>query len=390
MLDEDKYFKIIKRRNTAGKGYYQVRFYDAQKTLIKSKSFPVGLNKPEVAKEAAEMLESIIPTHDERNALSYCVSFWAEDSEYFKYKAAKNHTLSESYRRNGEYMIKKAAPYLTGKKIGKITAGMLEVYEGELIESGVSVRTARAVIEAIVRPVNVYLRKMNMLELGKIEHGTSIVRERGTLTIEEIGKVVSYSGDQRARLIVLLGALCGLRLGEIRGLMIEDIDRVNKKIVVCHNVVFKSEGVDGVKQTKSKKSREVPLPGIVLEAIDVVQSGFPGKFVIPNMAKRKNPSDKSTFRRGFPRVLRAIGIDEAEQKRRNLVLHGLRHSYITLVQSIGINEFAAQYFAGHQDIKLTRHYTHHVDHINMEEAGDVINTAVNAVKPVVALELQSS
>jgi integrase len=161
--------------------------------------------------------------------------------------------------------------------------------------------------------------------------------------------------------------------------MVEDIDRVNKKIVVCHNVVFKSEGVDGVKQTKSKKSREVPLPGIVLESIDVVQAGFPGKFVIPNMAERKNPSDKSTFRRGFPRVLRAIGIDEAEQKRRNLVLHGLRHSYITLVQSIGINEFAAQYFAGHQDIKLTRHYTHPGDHINMEEAGDVINSAVKAV-----------
>ena len=379
MADEEKYFKIIKRRNTAGKGYYQVRFYDSQKNLIKSKSFPTGMHKPEVAKEAAGMLESIIPTHDERDALGYCVSFWSKDSEYFKYKAAKNHTLSESYRRSGEYMIKKAESFLAGKKTGKITASMLEAYEGELIGSGMSVRTARGVIEAIVRPVNVYLRKMNKHELGKIEHGTSIARERGTLTIEEIGKVVSYAGDQRARLIVLLGALCGLRLGEIRGLMVEDIDRVNKKIMVCHNVVFKSEGIDGVKQTKSKKAREVPLPGVVLEAIDVVQAGFPGKFVMPNMADSNLPSDKSTFRRGFPRVLRAIGIDEAEQKRRNLVLHGLRHSYITLVQSIGINEFAAQYFAGHQDIKLTRHYTHPGDHINMEEAGDVINSAVKAV-----------
>ena len=371
--DDDRFFKLIKRRNTAGKGYYQARFFDSQKRLIKSKSFSPGMNKPEVAKEAAEMLASIIPTHDERDALAYCTAFWSKESSYFKDKALRNKTLSESYRRSGESMIKHALPFLTGKKTGRIGVKSLEALESSLIESGASIRTARGVIEAIARPVNVYRISIKKPELGKIEHGIAVKNERGSLTLEEVSRVVDYKGDLRARLIVLLGALAGLRMGEVRGLMIEDVDTDKGELKIRHNVVYLSEGV---KIPKGKEARTVPASPVLLDAIDAVQSAFPGRFVVPNLADPESPSDKSTFRRAFPRVLRAIGITKEEQATRRLCYHSTRHTFITITQKVGFSEFVAQYLAGHKDVKVTRGYTHADGQIDMREVGNVIEAAV--------------
>lgn len=375
-LDADKVFKLVKRHNTAGKGYYQARFYDSQKRLIKSKSFSPGMNKPEVSIEAAEMLASIIPTHDERDALAYCTEFWSKDSEYFKEKALKNKTLSESYRRSGESMIKKAFPFLTGKRTGRITVKTLEALESSLIESGVSIRTARGVIEAVARPINVYRKSIGKSELGKIEHGVAVKNERGSLTLEEVSRVVAYKGDLRARLIVLLGTLAGLRMGECRGLMVEDVDTDKGELLIRHNVVYMSEGVKGVKVPKGKDVRTVPASPVLLDAIEAVQAAFPGRFVVPNLADPDTPSDKSTFRRAFPRVLRAIGITKEEQATRRLCYHSCRHTFITITQKVGFSEFVAQYLAGHKDVRVTRGYTHADGQIDMREVGDTIEAAV--------------
>lgn len=373
MSDEDKYFTIVKRRNTAGKGYYQARFYDSQKKLIKSKSFPPSMNKPEVTKEAADLLVSIIPTHDERDALAYCTAFWSKESEYFKGKATRNKTLSESYRRSGESSIKKAIPFLTGKKTGRISVSMLEAFETSLIESGLSTRNARGVIESISRPVNVYRKSISKPVLGKIEHGTAETTERGSLTLEEVSRVISYTGDLRARLIVLLGVLAGLRMGESRGLMVEDVDAENGELLIRHNAVFKSEGI---KVPKGKDARKAPAPSVLLEAIDAVQAVFPGKFVVPNLSNPESPADRSTYRRAFPRVLRAIGISKEEQAARRLVFHGTRHTFITITQKVGFSEFVAQYLAGHKDVKVTRGYTHSEGQIDIKDVADTIEAAV--------------
>lgn len=374
MIDTEKYFKLIKRRNSTGKGYYQARFYDSQKNLIQSKSFPVGASKPEVMKAAAEMLESVTPRDDDSDALSYCVSFWSKDSSYFHDKQAKKKTLSESYRRNGESLIKRGIPFLTGKRTGKITTPMLEELEAQLIDEGASIRTARGVIEAIARPVNVYRKKHSRPSLGKIEHGTSDAKTRGTFTLAEIRGVIDSALDDRDKLIFLLGALCGLRKGEMRGLMMSDIDESGLELIVRHNVVFKSEGI---KQTKGKESRKVPLPAVVSELIKNVHEKKPGKFVIPNNASPEAPADLSTFRRAFPRILAALDISADEVKRRVLVVHSLRHTYITLIQNIGINPFAAQYLAGHKSQAMTAHYTHASNVIDMKNVGDAINFAVD-------------
>ena len=370
--ETDKTFKIITRRNTKGKRYYQVRFFDSDGHLMKSKSFPVGMNKPEVGIIAAEMLPKIIAADDETDALAYCVSFWSPESKYFTAKSTRKKTLSESYRRSGESFIKKAVQFLAGRKTSRITTVLLEDFETELLESGLSIRSARGVIEAIARPVNVYRKKHNMPPLGKIEHGQDTARARGTFSLDEIKRVVEYTGDYRDRLIFLLGALCGLRLGEMRGLMVTDISE-NNTIIVQHNVVFKSEGI---KKTKNKRQRKVPLPAVVADAINMVQGECPSRFVIPNRASPDRPSDQSTFRRAFPRILRAIGITEEIQKERNLVLHSLRHTYITLVQEIGINKFAAQYLAGHQSQAITQRYTHAENVVDFETAGSLLNNAV--------------
>jgi integrase len=96
-------------------------------------------------------------------------------------------------------------------------------------------------------------------------------REKGVLSPAEVARyIASNSQDCYARLAVLLGALCGMRRGEIRGFQWGDIRE--GVIVIRHNFV----NSDGLKNPKRKggmmreNSRTVPLPHAVAEALTAV------------------------------------------------------------------------------------------------------------------------
>lgn len=90
-------------------------------------------------------------------------------------------------------------------------------------------------------------------------HGEQVV----PLTVEQV-MAIADEIEPRCRAAVLLGAGCGLRLGEIIGLTEPDIRWMTRQIVITRQLV--RGGQLGPLKTRSSE-RVVPAPGFVLEAL---------------------------------------------------------------------------------------------------------------------------
>lgn len=372
-------FRVLKRKNTAGKIYYQVRFLDVSGKVIKSKSYPDARSVAQACRMAEQDLNvGIVPSSTDPLALVYCEEFWSEDSPYFKSQALRGKPLSESYRQNGHYTIKKFEPYLKRLRMSELTAEGLEEFADSLAESGVNPRSINLGLDAVKRPYAVFCKKNHLPNvLLSVEHHAEKPKERGILTTDELSRIVNIEGEERAKLAVLLAALCGLRRGEVRALRYEDIDFQKGIINVCRNIVNNDEGL---KEPKCGSSRTVPAPDPVLNAIEAVKAVYPeGLYVVPNLASPDKPCDSVTIRRGFLRIMKAIGISEAEMERRNLVYHGLRHTFVSLSQSIGLPDFIVARLSGHKGMDMVRRYTHADGLIDFASAKAKMEYAVKPV-----------
>jgi integrase len=81
--------------------------------------------------------------------------------------------------------------------------------------------------------------------------------------------------------------------------------------------------------------------------------------------------------RAFRRILGRIGIDEEKRKARNLVFHGLRHSYVSITRATGLPDFAVMRLAGHKTLAMTERYSHSENVVDFAAARLAINGAVS-------------
>jgi integrase len=219
-------------------------------------------------------------------------------------------------------------------------------------------------------------------------------REKGILAPGEVARLIAAPvADPRHRLAVLLGTLCGMRMGEVRGLQWGDIK--DGLICIRHNW----QNLEGIKAPKCKggavreNPRTVPLPSSV-EAILQTLRGLnpaPDSFVLESFRKDGEPVSREFFRYVMDKELTAIGItgiwkgeDAApagyvnEQKRRNLTFHGLRHTFVTISRLAGITDLEIQALAGHKSGAMMENYSHAGQVLDFTAAREKLEKAVEA------------
>jgi integrase len=195
------------------------------------------------------------------------------------------------------------------------------------------------------------------------------VKEKGILTQEEVKTLVNTgSGNADARLATLLGCLCGLRLGEVRGLHWEDI----KDGAI--NVRRNWQDAEGLKAPKYDSFRTVPLPSAAAQLLGGTGRKESG-FVLLGQDGRKPPSI-TTVRKRFIADLASIGISREEQKRRNITFHSMRHTFVTLCRMAEISVLETQVFAGHRRGTQTEHYSHGKQMTDLEASRSKIETII--------------
>jgi len=354
-------FSIFTRKGSNDGRVFCVRFFDDSGAVVKTATLRDARSPSQAARMATTMLnEGVVSNAANPGALEYLLAFWTRGSDYTQGRALRGIVLSERYLQISRYLVQRhlSAP-LKGKRLLDITPEFLEKTILAMFRAGCSARTINTAVQTLKVPYAYFCRIHRLANpLTCIEKVRENPRERGILTADEVGRVIALEGQSpRAVAGVLLGALCGLRLGEARGLQWPDVDFEHKTISIEHNLVWELEGV---KAPKWGSARKVPAPAPVLDALRLCKAVGPecSRFVLWNSKRPGAPVAESTLPTGFHRILDAIGIDGNARKQRNLCFHGLRHTYVSLSRASGLPDFLVQRMAGHKSMVMTDHYSH--------------------------------
>jgi integrase len=150
--------------------------------------------------------------------------------------------------------------------------------------------------------------------------------------------------------LVLLGAVTGLRRGELIDLRWEDIDFEKNVVNVTHSIWRNVEGA-----TKTKGSRKpVPLPELVAELLKRWRSSSDyrsGKdYLFPSIMKNgKQPLQPDMILKRHVRpALERIGV------KKKIGWHSLRHGLADLLRESGADVKVAQEILRHANARITQ------------------------------------
>ena len=187
---------------------------------------------------------------------------------------------------------------------------------------------------------------------------------------EQVAHVRDALPDRYA-LVAQLGAGLGLRQGEIFGLSLDDIDIEKGEVEIVRQVKLRANNKQLFGLPKGRKTRRVPLPDTVLDAINEHMTRFPPREVALPWDRLDGPERTVTLllttrergalnRNYFNTKIWHPALEKAgiEVKRENGT-HALRHFYASTLLDAGESIKALSEYLGHADPGFTlRTYTH--------------------------------
>lgn len=175
------------------------------------------------------------------------------------------------------------------------------------------------------------------------------------LSPEQQDDLLQKVTDPRARLFCALGLYCGLRRGEILGLMWSDIH--GDVLSVRRAVAFNGNQQDEDHTPKSKAAfRDLPIPPPLQEIL--ASTPRTGLYLFTTAAGHE--MTHISFVRMWAHVTKAVDF--------YVHPHMLRHSYATSLYRAGIDLKTAQYMLGHSDIKMTANIYTHIQQSKVDDA----------------------
>ena len=246
----------------------------------------------------------------------------------------------------------------TEKDLKKITLNDIHAYVSHLAIDNRSKATTRARKISTIRIFFKYLsQKANILDINPAQNLETPKLEKRMpkyLSLDDSKKllnVASHEDNRNAKrdyAITTLFLNCGMRLSELVGININDIDFSECKMTVIG---------------KGNKERTIYLNKACMIAINDYLSSRPPQNLIKHDSKN---SDKAIFlseqkQRISNRTVQAIITKElklAGLDSKNLSVHKLRHTAATLMYQYGnVDIRALQELLGHQSISTTEIYT---------------------------------
>lgn len=184
-------------------------------------------------------------------------------------------------------------------------------------------------------------------------------KRTGVLTVEEAGRLFREGDwpDPRARVAALMAASTGMRIGELQGLAIKDLDLANGIVFVRRSW----SAFDRARKntTKSGYERKAVLPALVVQELETLLSihegaDEPEAFVFFVPGRTDIPAEYHLWE-GFYAALESIGIDRQERNARHLRFHGLRAFANSFYLTHGVPLFKVQELVGHRSLGMSQH-----------------------------------
>jgi integrase len=318
------------------------------------------------------MLESICLDADKKIFIQYLESFWQSNSIYFQEcEKEKGHKVTPGYIKSNANIVKshiKPFTLFDNVLMINITPVLIRKWKQWEIERGVSAKSINKALQTMRIPYH-YAFNRNEIPINIFKSVNQLVEEKtekGILTKDEVIKLINNDiYDTIDRLAILFGLLCGMRLGEVRGIQYEDIKE--NEIQICHNW----QDMEGMKEPLCNSERIVPLPKEINNLIkSIYKHNNPNSLIFPNRDDPSVPRSNGYFRLALTRELEYIGIDKQEQFKRNITFQSLRHTFVTLGRMAGITDIEIMALAGHKS-KISMDRLSHAEKIM-----DILDTNV--------------
>lgn len=289
---------------------------------------------------------------------------WPEREEPKCPYISKRLKKKKSYARNTAYiqrgnLTKYILPQFGERHKASITKAEVEEWLYNLPDDfDIRPRTANNIFDT--------LRKM-MTEAYRLEHipktpckdiehlGTDPI-PRDILRLPEVDalfyrlKREEIWPEPMAYIGTLLAAVTGMRTGEIRALR---PSQIKEDYIVIDAAIDNTSGE--LKKPKNNRDRKAPLPNRLRSHL-LEMAGDSEGFIFSEDGG-DHPVGNRFFYDHFKYALDKIGIDDVKRKERNLVFHGWRIFFNTMMQVSNISEAKVKAIIGHLDESMTEHYT---------------------------------
>jgi integrase len=312
------------------------------------------------------MLAEIQPGAGNTGLLQYVSAYWDAGHPHFREREKlQDKKVSALYLRKSREIVRLyIQPYAPFQhiKVDGLTDGMIRRWMLHLADMGKSATRIDSCAQVLRAPL-AYAAGCGDIGHNPFQNIRAPARartEKGCLTGDEARRLADEPYDREKKLAVLLGVLCGMRLGEVRGLRYEDI--YGGMIHITRNW----QNGEGLKRPKCGSERRVPLPSVIGELL----AGMPGGrgFVFPGKTEGR-PVCMLAVQGWFYGMLERTGISEAERKKRRITFHSGRHTFVTLGRQAGISDMDIQALAGHRSGTMMAHYSHAAQVVDLSGAG---------------------
>lgn len=178
--------------------------------------------------------------------------------------------------------------------------------------------------------------------LNSIGRGSSPVCVPSSMAFSAL---TSRHAGEQGRCIILVLSFCGLRIGELAGLRVSDVNVARRRLTIDRSVT-EVNGRLVWSSPKDGQRRSVPVPTFVMEEVEALIEGKDGTDLVFGSPDGHVLRVRNMRRSWFDDAARAAGLAGLEP-------HELRHTAASLAVSAGASVLAVQRMLGHSKPSIT-------------------------------------
>ncbi|MDD4995546.1 MAG: tyrosine-type recombinase/integrase [Patescibacteria group bacterium] len=201
-------------------------------------------------------------------------------------------------------------------------------------DRGLSPQTINLWLNAIKFFYRQVVKSHGLLEVRAVKRSQKLPV---VLTRDEIGRILNVCRNAKHRLLIALAYGAGLRVSEVVGLRVRDVDF--------------DELMLNIREAKGGKDRVSVIPERIKAELLNLAAGKTGDEYL-FLSERGGRLTTRTAQRVFSDCVKRAGINKPAG------FHALRHSFATHLLENGTDVRYVQALLGHQNIRTTQLYTH--------------------------------
>lgn len=298
-----------------------------------------------------------------------------------RWTAAVRPTLRPAtWREYAGHVERYWTPKLGEIPMPKLRAGDVERVMAEMMAAGRSAATARAARTTLRRALKDAQRDGLVVQnVAALARPPRMVRlELQPLTVDETRRLLDATREDQYGPVFALLAGSGLRLGEALGLAWSDID--GRSLTVHRSLARADAGGYALAEPKTRRSRRtVPLPAIVLEALDrqrarqddakaAAGTAWQDRLGLVFTDTVGRPLSPTVVSHAFREAADALGL--------SVRLHDLRHGYASTLLRAGVPLKVVSEALGHSSIATTADIYGHLEDATRRQTADAMDLAL--------------